>query len=147
MSTERLTDCVRCGRSKNAAVHVRRSGAFTHDHQRRDRPQQARQPLNAKSQKRHQYLKDTEYAHRSTAARTQPCALGAAGATPPGGCRGMADGLHHTLPRGRAGGLEAAERDGETVPACGACNVWVSQSTAGQRWAEEHGFLMRRAPR
>ena len=43
------------------------------------------------------------------------------------GCTGYVEGIHEVLSRGRAGGLEAAERDGETLDCCHACNEWASQ--------------------
>jgi hypothetical protein len=53
-------------------------------------------------------------------------------------CTGVSEHLHEPMPRGRAGGLEAAVRMGGTIPACDACNGYVS---ANPVWAKERGFL------
>ena len=42
-------------------------------------------------------------------------------------CSHYVEGLHEVVPRGRAGGLEAAIRLGEVVPCCHRCNRWISE--------------------
>lgn len=53
-------------------------------------------------------------------------------------CTGYAEHLHEILPRGRAGGLRAALRDGDTVICCDACNGYISEHPV---WAYEKGWL------
>ncbi len=42
-------------------------------------------------------------------------------------CTGRVEGIHEVLPRGRAGGLKAALRDGPTIDCCHACNSYISE--------------------
>ena len=42
-------------------------------------------------------------------------------------CTGRVEGIHEVLPRGRAGGLKAALRDGPTIDCCHRCNEWISE--------------------
>ena len=91
--------------------------------------------LRPRSKKRTAYLEATGYAARSAEARGKPCAV----RSPV--CTGAAQGLHHILSRGAAGGLEAAERLGsKPVPACNMCNEYVENK--GRQWALAHGFKM-----
>lgn len=78
--------------------------------------------LNPRSKKREQYM----VGRRKRVAEAvgdgwQPCKIQA------DGCTGNVQGIHEVLSRGRAGGLEAAERDGETINCCNACNGYVSE--------------------
>ena len=56
-------------------------------------------------------------------------------------CTGMAQGEHHVMPRGIAGGLEAADEYPRVV-SCNACNSAVQSTVGGRAWAEEHGLLL-----
>ncbi len=42
-------------------------------------------------------------------------------------CTGRVEGIHEVLPRGRAGGLKAALRDGPTIDCCHGCNRYISE--------------------
>ena len=87
------------------------------------------------SPKRKAYLRDSKYSERSKAAQGKPCAV----RSPV--CTGVAQGLHHILSRGAAGGLEAAERLGpKPIPACNACNEYVEGK--GRAWAKKRGLRM-----
>lgn len=92
--------------------------------------------LRPMSKKRRSYLRSSGYSARSAAARLLPCAV----QSPV--CWGRADGLHHVLARSAAGGLEAAERDGITMPACNLCNEWIATHAL---WARANGFMVRLA--
>jgi hypothetical protein len=55
-------------------------------------------------------------------------------------CRGYGEHWHEILPRGRAGGIEAALRLGpKPVWICDPCNGHISQNSD---WAEDAGVLM-----
>ena len=89
--------------------------------------------LNSVSPKRRAYLRTSKYSERSQEAQGQPCAV----KSPV--CTGTAQGLHHILSRGAAGGLEAAERLGpKPIPACNACNEYVEGK--GRAWAKKRGY-------
>lgn len=93
--------------------------------------------LRARSPKREEYLEKSRYRERSQAAIGKPCKVGSPW------CTGIAEGLHHLLPRGAAGGLEAAEEYGpEPVPCCNSCNESVQQKSAGREWAKANGWLL-----
>lgn len=129
--------CVVCGGKKSSGVHSR----FHADgHQYQDASTPGLKPL---SRAREAYREASGYQARSQAARRAVCAFWAAGApheVPPfGRCEGNADGLHHIMPRARAGGLEAAEQY-PTVPACNAHNTWAAQSAGGLAWSRAHTF-------
>lgn len=53
-------------------------------------------------------------------------------------CTGFVEHIHEILPRGRAGGLAAALRDGDTAFVCDACNGYVSEHPV---WAHANGWL------
>lgn len=56
-------------------------------------------------------------------------------------CTGVAQHLHEDKTRGKSGGLDAAIRKGtQLIPACDACNGYVSEN---QVWARERGFIVR----
>ena len=59
----------------------------------------------------------------------------------PNVCTVKAEGEHHVMPRGVAGGLEAADRYPK-VPACSACNSAVQATVKGRKWAKERGLLL-----
>lgn len=60
-------------------------------------------------------------------------------------CTGYVEHLHEPLTRGKAGGLEAALRDGpKPIPACDRCNSYVSEH---QVWARERGFIVKLTPK
>ena len=91
--------------------------------------------LNSVSPKRRAYLLESKYSERSREAQGKPCAV----KSPV--CTGTAQGLHHILSRGAAGGLAAAERLGpKPVPACNACNGYVEGK--GRAWARKYGLRM-----
>ena len=56
-------------------------------------------------------------------------------------CTKYVQGIHEILTRARAGGIMAANFDGNKVPCCHACNQYVTQDVEGMRWAKENGFL------
>ena len=57
-------------------------------------------------------------------------------------CTGASEHLHEPLTRGRAGGIEAALRDGPApTECCDACNSYVSEHPV---WARERGLLFSR---
>lgn len=64
---------------------------------------------------------------------TEPCQIQSPA------CTGYVEHLHEVFSRGRAGGLEAALRDGAVVPCCDACNGYVSENPV---WAREKGWLV-----
>lgn len=91
--------------------------------------------LRARSKKRTDYLKGSNYSERSAEARGKPCAVNSPV------CTKVAEGLHHILSRGAAGGLEAAERLGpKPVPACNRCQEYVEGK--GRQWALDRGLRM-----
>ena len=91
--------------------------------------------LNSVSPRRRAYLLESKYSERSREAQGKPCSV----KSPV--CTGTAQGLHHILARGAAGGLAAAERLGpKPVPACSACNSYVEEK--GRAWAVKNGFRM-----
>lgn len=60
-------------------------------------------------------------------------------------CTGIAQHQDEALPRGRAGGIAAALRDGPAPSlACDACNSYLAQNLV---WAAEHGHARLKAPR
>lgn len=59
-------------------------------------------------------------------------------------CTGIAQHQDEALPRGRAGGLPAALRDGPApYLACDRCNTFVAENLT---WAAEHGFARLKPP-
>lgn len=87
------------------------------------------------SPKRADYLRKSKYSERSKEAQGKPCAV----RSPV--CTGVAQGLHHILSRGAAGGLEAAERMGpKPIPSCNPCNEYVEGK--GRAWAKKRGLRM-----
>lgn len=128
--------CARCGYPKLHEAHVSVDPAVRvcQEYIKPER-QKRRELMATKSERRIEYLERSDYAARSAAARGKSCAI----ASPV--CTKAAEGLHHVLSRGAAGGLEAAERLGpEPIPACSACNEHVER--AGRAWAVERGLRM-----
>lgn len=129
--------CV-CGARKAASLHLTKSADFDHPY-----ADPSRGGLKPVSDGRLEYAKQIGYSARSKDARSKPCGFFAAGAPEPtpmfGTCNGDAEGVHHTMPRSRAGGLEAAERYPK-VPACNAHNAAATQDPEMMRWAETHTF-------
>ena len=102
---------------------------------RRGRVKAWNSTLNSVSPGRKDYLRESKYSERSKEAQGQSCAV----RSPV--CTGTAQGLHHILSRGAAGGLEAAERLGpKPIPACNACNEYVEDR--GRAWAKKRGLRM-----
>lgn len=59
-------------------------------------------------------------------------------------CTGIAQHQDEALPRGRAGGIAAALRDGpEPTLCCDPCNAWLPQNLV---WAAENGFARFKPP-
>ena len=127
--------CDRCGHPKLHAAHVSLDPAvrICPEYVKPERKKR-REPMASKSDKRIAYLEESDYAARSAAARGKPCEV----ASPV--CTRVAEGLHHVLSRGAAGGLEAAERLGATLDSCNACNEYVERE--GRAWAVERGLRM-----
>jgi hypothetical protein len=118
-----------CGGSKNAGIHSRFHAQY---HPYLSDKQVGLQPMSAGMR---EYRKASGYDAEKAAARGTPCQI----VSPV--CTGIAADLHEPLPRGRAGGLEAAYEIGGGVPACRACNSYCSNE--GQVWAAERGLLFR----
>ena len=98
-------------------------------------------PIAPMSEKRRKFYKDVYAPMRDEAVGDgrEPCQI----QSPV--CTGFVEHLHEPLTRGKAGGLEAALREGPPpIPACDACNSYVSEN---QVWARERGFIVRLAPR
>jgi len=94
--------------------------------------------INPRSKKREAYMVGRrERVAEAVGDGHNPCQMRAPG------CTGSVEGIHEVLPRGRAGGLEAAERDGETMNVCHACNEWASQHSEE---AERKGWLKKARP-
>ena len=128
--------CARCSYPKLHDAHVSIDPAvrICPEYVKPERKKR-REQMAAKSDKRIAYLEESDYAARSAAARGKPCEV----ASPV--CTKRAEGLHHVLSRGAAGGLEAAERLGpEPIPSCAACNEHVERE--GRAWAVERGLRM-----
>ena len=93
-------------------------------------------PIAPMSPKRRAFYRDVYAPMRDAAIGdgTEPCQI----VSPV--CTGYAEHLHEILTRGRAGGLEAALRDGPPpVVACDACNGYVGENPV---WAAENGWLV-----
>ena len=123
-------ECAVCGKPQHHAVHS--PTEWDHDFVKPVAEKRGAQ-LRGRSQKREDYLADSDYAARSAEARTKQCVV----RSPV--CTGQAQGLHHILARSAAGGLEAAERIGpKPVAACNACNEHVEGK--GREWARANGW-------
>jgi len=123
--------CSVCGAKRGHSTHVRAvAGAQYHPYQDASAP-----GLKPMSEGMRAFREESGYNAAARAARGQACQI----VSPV--CTGTAEHLHEPLPRGRAGGLAAALRDGpEPIPACDACNGYVSEN---QVWAREKGFIVK----
>lgn len=95
-------------------------------------------PMRAFSEKRSKFYREVYEPMRDEAVGDghEPCQI----QSPV--CTGYVEHLHEPLTRGKAGGLEAALRDGPPpIPCCDPCNGYVSEN---QVWARERGFIVRR---
>ena len=93
------------------------------------------EPMRAMSEKRAEFYRDVYRPMRAEAVGDghEPCQI----VSP--ACTGYVEHLHEVFSRGRAGGLEAAVRDGAVVPCCDRCNGYVSENPL---WAAENGWLV-----
>ena len=80
-----------------------------------------KKPMNKISKKRAAFYKDTYAPLRDSLVG------GKCQASIPDVCTGTSAHLHEILSRGRAGGLQAALRDGSVIPVCDRCNGWISE--------------------
>lgn len=119
--------CAVCEGKKIAGIHSRHHPEF---HEYQDSTDPGLKPMSAGMRA---FRKESGYDAMVKAAKGQPCQI----VSPV--CTGTAEHIHEILSRGRAGGLKAALRDGETVPACDACNGYVSENPV---WAREQGWLI-----
>lgn len=120
--------CGSCGEIKNHSVH-------TYDHDFVDPRPAGLSPVGRRMQRFNASPEGKEYRERAKETRGQPCQI----VSPV--CTGYAEHLHEPLSRGRAGGIEAALRDGPPpIPCCDACNGYVSEHPV---WAREKGLLIR----
>jgi hypothetical protein len=121
--------CAQCGMIKNHSVHLT-------DHDFVDPRPAGISPVGQRMTRFNQSDAGKEYRAQAKATRGQPCQI----VSPV--CTGFSEHLHEPLSRGRAGGIEAALRDGpEPIPCCDACNGWVSEHPV---WAREKGLLVSR---
>lgn len=129
--------CAQCDGKKASGIHL---SVHPQYHAFQDGSQAGISPI---GKDREAYLRQSKYRARSKDAQTKPCGFFAAGAPEPprmfGECNGDAEGVHHTMPRSRAGGLEAAERYPK-VPACNAHNTAATQDADLMAWATTHTF-------
>src|SRR5262245_27635753 len=122
--------CAICEMKKNHRVHVRAvAGPQYHAYQDASKP-----GLKPMSEGMRNFRRESGYDAAAKSAKGQPCQSLSRVDT------GRADHLHEPLSRGRAGGLEAALRDGPApFSACDACNSYVSEHPV---WAREKGLLV-----
>jgi hypothetical protein len=115
-----------CGASRNGGIHSRFHPQY---HAYMDPRKPGLKPMREGMSATRQEI---GYEDELAAAKGTPCQI----VSPV--CTGVSEHLHEPMPRGRAGGLEAAVRMGGTIPACDACNGYVS---ANPVWAKERVFL------
>ena len=134
--------CVDCGKRKNHSIHMS-------DHRYVDPRQPGLNPIGAGRTRFSTSEAGKQYEATKRENRGRPCEmrniLGEAAWFEAGMqliCAKVGEHLHEILPRGRAGGIAAALRDGpEPVWLCDNCNSHVS---AHPKWAKEHGLLLSR---
>lgn len=120
-----------CGAKKGHSVHVLALGR-PGSHPYLDSRRAGLQPM---SEGMRAFREASGYNEAAEASKGQACQI----VSPV--CTGRAEHLHEPLPRGRAGGLKAALRDGPApIPACDACNGWIMEN---QVWARERGFIVK----
>lgn len=117
--------CADCGKTKNHSWHNANSGDWRHDFIR-SRPrfgEGPRTPLRGRSEAMAAFYEDVRVPDVVAAIGngTNVCQMG----TP--ACTGFCEGLHEIETRGRAGGIRAAHREGNLIPACHPCNRWASE--------------------
>lgn len=118
--------CAVCEEIKNHSIH-------TYDHDFIDPRPVGISPVGRRMQRFNASDAGKEYRAQARATRGQPCQI----VSPV--CTGYAEHLHEPLSRGRAGGIEAALRDGPApIPCCNSCNSYVSEHPV---WAREKGLL------
>ena len=123
-----------CDRVRSAPIHV-----FGHPeyHEFNDTRPVGLSPVGRRAQRFQRSSEGRAYKQTKREARGTPCQI----VSPV--CTGYVEHLHEPLPRGRAGGIEAALRDGpDPIPCCDACNGYVSDHPV---WARERGLLLRRS--
>lgn len=127
---------------KNNSIHL-------HDHDFVDPRPAGISPVGQRQQRFYASDAGREYAATKRANQGEPCEmrniLGEAAWFEAGMqfiCTKVGEHLHEILPRGRAGGIAAALRDGpEPRWLCDNCNSHVSAHPA---WSKEHGLLVSR---
>lgn len=137
--------CAECGMVKTASIHTG-TGEGVHEHVStvsRPRFGQQRQPLNPRSETNGSMtgMGTAEYyrkvrvpaVEKAVGNGRQPCQIRIEGV-----CTGYVEGIHETASRGRSGGLQRAVESGPTVPACHACNRYVSEHPVE---AQERGLM------
>lgn len=132
----RIVDGQECGQIKNHTSHG--GSGYTHDwlkpEVRKERAPMS--PIGAATERFNASEDGIEYRARVIAERGAPCPVRAPG------CTGKVEHLHEKLSRGRAGGIQAAVRDGPPpVGMCDNCNDHISRYP---RWAKENGWLLSR---
>lgn len=121
--------CAECQQIKNHSCH-------TYEHDFVDPRPIGISPVGRRMQRFQASPEGQEYERTKRETRGQPCQI----VSPV--CTGYAEHLHEPLSRGRAGGIEAALRDGpRPLPACDRCNEYVSEHPV---WAREKGLLVSR---
>lgn len=121
--------CAECGQIKNHSAH-------TYEHDFVDPRPSGISPIGRRMMRFQGSEAGREYERTKRETKGQPCQI--QGPT----CTGYSEHLHEPLPRGRAGGIEAALRDGpKPIECCDACNSYVSEHPV---WARERNLLVSR---
>ncbi len=124
--------CAVCGKPRDfEGIHSRHTPGF---HPFADSSRAGLSPIGKARERFNESERGREYArvNRELAKGETPCQI----QSPV--CTGIAQHQDEALPRGRAGGLPAALRDGPApYLACDPCNGYCAENLV---WASEHGF-------